>query len=167
MFESWEFSEGPSAWVPIPYIIDWQMKLGDVAQLGEHRLCKPGVGGSSPLVSTGLTWLGSWAQLDGDDSSLSRRGTVEVRHSCSKFITLNARAWGLLPGWCARCYVSEMRGLGECCVASLGRFEGGSPHLRSAEAVSSLSSSWFRPKVKKCADVCKNCRLGQYELRRP
>ena len=25
---------------------------GDVAQLGEHRLCKPGVGGSSPLVST-------------------------------------------------------------------------------------------------------------------
>ena len=26
--------------------------LGDVAQLGEHRLCKPGVGGSSPLVST-------------------------------------------------------------------------------------------------------------------
>ena len=52
MFESWEFSEGPSAWVPIPYIIDWQMELGDVAQLGEHRLCKPGVGGSSPLVST-------------------------------------------------------------------------------------------------------------------
>ncbi len=28
-------------------------RLGDVAQLGEHRLCKPGVGGSSPLVSTG------------------------------------------------------------------------------------------------------------------
>ena len=25
---------------------------GDVAQLGEHGLCKPGVGGSSPLVST-------------------------------------------------------------------------------------------------------------------
>ena len=26
--------------------------LGDVAQLGEHRLCKPGVEGSSPFVST-------------------------------------------------------------------------------------------------------------------
>lgn len=26
---------------------------GDVAQLGEHRLCKPGVVGSSPIVSTG------------------------------------------------------------------------------------------------------------------
>ena len=25
---------------------------GDVAQLGEHRLCKPGVTGSSPVVST-------------------------------------------------------------------------------------------------------------------
>ncbi len=25
---------------------------GDVAQLGEHRLCKPGVEGSSPFVST-------------------------------------------------------------------------------------------------------------------
>ena len=25
---------------------------GDVAQLGEHRLCKAGVRGSSPLVST-------------------------------------------------------------------------------------------------------------------
>ena len=27
-------------------------KFGDVAQLGEHRLCKAGVRGSSPLVST-------------------------------------------------------------------------------------------------------------------
>ena len=27
---------------------------GDVAQLAEHRLCKAGVGGSSPLVSTSL-----------------------------------------------------------------------------------------------------------------
>ncbi len=26
--------------------------LGDVAQLGEHLLCKQGVGGSSPLIST-------------------------------------------------------------------------------------------------------------------
>ncbi len=26
--------------------------FGDVAQLGEHRLCKPGVDGSSPFVST-------------------------------------------------------------------------------------------------------------------
>ena len=25
---------------------------GDVAQLGEHRLCKPGVAGSTPVVST-------------------------------------------------------------------------------------------------------------------
>ena len=28
------------------------MKTGDVAQLGEHRLCKAGVRGSSPLIST-------------------------------------------------------------------------------------------------------------------
>ena len=27
-------------------------RLGDVAQLGEHRLCKPRVEGSSPFVST-------------------------------------------------------------------------------------------------------------------
>ena len=27
-------------------------RLGDVAQLGEHRLCKPGVEGSIPFVST-------------------------------------------------------------------------------------------------------------------
>src|ERR1700687_5381341 len=26
--------------------------VGDVAQLGEHLLCKQGVGGSSPLIST-------------------------------------------------------------------------------------------------------------------
>jgi hypothetical protein len=29
----------------------WAMR-GDVAQLGEHLLCKQGVGGSSPLIST-------------------------------------------------------------------------------------------------------------------
>ena len=37
---------------PLPLLLD---RGGDVAQLGEHRLCKPGVGGSSPLVSTDLT----------------------------------------------------------------------------------------------------------------
>ena len=31
--------------------ISWTC-VGDVAQLGEHRLCKPGVVGSSPFVST-------------------------------------------------------------------------------------------------------------------
>ncbi len=40
-------SEAPfPAKLPVPGF------FGDVAQLGEHRLCKPGVGGSSPLVST-------------------------------------------------------------------------------------------------------------------
>jgi hypothetical protein len=34
-----------------PRLYDW--RLGDVAQLVEHLLCKQGVGGSSPLVSTG------------------------------------------------------------------------------------------------------------------
>ena len=29
-----------------------RLNSGDVAQLGEHRLCKPGVEGSSPFVST-------------------------------------------------------------------------------------------------------------------
>ena len=28
------------------------LPFGDVAQLGEHRLCKPGVAGSIPVVST-------------------------------------------------------------------------------------------------------------------
>ena len=32
--------------------LDGSFKNGDVAQLGEHRLCKAGVRGSSPLVST-------------------------------------------------------------------------------------------------------------------
>ena len=44
-------------------------KRGDVAQLGEHRLCKPGVGGSSPLVSTGRNsgrWLKSKPIISGD-----------------------------------------------------------------------------------------------------
>ena len=34
-----------------------RLNSGDVAQLGEHRLCKPGVVGSSPIVSTGLPRL--------------------------------------------------------------------------------------------------------------
>ena len=35
-----------------PITGDRPVSYGDVAQLGEHGLCKPGVGGSSPLVST-------------------------------------------------------------------------------------------------------------------
>jgi len=34
-------------------------QFGDVAQLGEHRLCKAGVEGSIPFVSTGLTTTAS------------------------------------------------------------------------------------------------------------
>jgi hypothetical protein len=41
---------------PMAYTIDLDAPVkpcfGDVAQLGEHRLCKPGVDGSSPFVST-------------------------------------------------------------------------------------------------------------------
>ncbi len=33
---------------------------GDVAQLEEHRLCKPGVVGSSPIVSTGTSTYQHW-----------------------------------------------------------------------------------------------------------
>ena len=30
--------------------------VGDVAQLGEHLLCKQGVVGSNPIVSTSVCW---------------------------------------------------------------------------------------------------------------
>ena len=30
--------------------------VGDVAQLGEHLLCKRGVVGSNPIVSTSMCW---------------------------------------------------------------------------------------------------------------
>ena len=36
--------------------LDGSFKNGDVAQLGEHRLCKPGVEGSIPFVSTLLVY---------------------------------------------------------------------------------------------------------------
>ena len=39
-----------------------QVTAGDVAQLVEHLLCKQGVGGSSPLVSTNET-TGRWPNL--------------------------------------------------------------------------------------------------------
>lgn len=34
------------------------LSVGDVAQLGEHCLCKAGVAGSTPVVSTGESVLG-------------------------------------------------------------------------------------------------------------
>jgi hypothetical protein len=37
---------------PTTFIVSDGGFLGDVAQLGEHRLCKPGVTGSSPVIST-------------------------------------------------------------------------------------------------------------------
>ena len=33
-------------------------RIGPVAQLGEHLLCKQGVSGSIPLRSKKLTWIG-------------------------------------------------------------------------------------------------------------
>ena len=44
---------------------DRRAKPGDVAQLGEHRLCKARVTGSSPVISTlglstSLTWRDDW-----------------------------------------------------------------------------------------------------------
>jgi hypothetical protein len=36
------------------------LSSGAVAQLVEHRLCKPGVRGSSPLCSTIFFWCGDW-----------------------------------------------------------------------------------------------------------
>ena len=39
------------------YGVDVTQTYGDVAQLGEHCLCKAGVRGSSPLVSTFISYI--------------------------------------------------------------------------------------------------------------
>ena len=50
-------------------------KAGDVAQLGEHLLCKQRVRGSSPLVSTILFWVDALVQ----PADLRDVGAVRVR----------------------------------------------------------------------------------------
>ena len=63
-FKVWRTSRGPAVNKPVSRAEGdgasrrrslehglWAMR-GDVAQLGEHLLCKQGVGGSSPLIST-------------------------------------------------------------------------------------------------------------------
>lgn len=60
----------------------WRTLFGDVAQLGEHRLCKPGVEGSSPFVSTrylsGPALCGLRA-LRGGVASLDPRASLGVQ----------------------------------------------------------------------------------------
>jgi hypothetical protein len=46
--------------------------LGDVAQLVEHLLCKQGVGGSSPLVSTERYPVDALASSEANAIPLSR-----------------------------------------------------------------------------------------------
>jgi hypothetical protein len=48
---------------------------GDVAQLGERRLCKPEVVGSIPIVSTRLSRSGR--EKNGEDELTNRFTTVE------------------------------------------------------------------------------------------
>ena len=49
----------------------WVPGLGGVAQLGEHLLCKQGVIGSIPIVSTIMVclWRWSWIVLFGEQVS--------------------------------------------------------------------------------------------------
>ena len=60
---------------------------GDVAQLGEHRLCKAGVRGSSPLVSTrrpasaGFFYAPS---LTGGASQLPKENTLDTSSRCKQ-----------------------------------------------------------------------------------
>ena len=48
------------------------IKYGGVAQLGEHLLCKQGVRGSIPLISTMVVWRSE------SDRKLSRRPVAQV-----------------------------------------------------------------------------------------
>ena len=50
---------------------------GDVAQSGEHRLCKPGVGGSSPLVSIKLFFSEDLGLAHGCVTLQDSRGSVD------------------------------------------------------------------------------------------
>ena len=50
----------------VPYSLQPSASVfGDVAQLGEHQICILGVGGSSPLVSTGRREKIFMAAIDG------------------------------------------------------------------------------------------------------
>ena len=62
-------------------------KPGDVAQLGEHLLCKQRVRGSSPLVSTILFWVDALVQpADLRDVCAARGGGCE-------YLTCPARSY--------------------------------------------------------------------------
>ena len=52
---------------------------GDVAQLGEHLLCKQRVRGSSPLVSTNIVSLDSF-DLAGDAGAIGAPGSRTREH---------------------------------------------------------------------------------------
>ena len=47
-----EVARGGRRLIRLPSYVLRVAARGDVAQLGEHLLCKQGVGGSSPLIST-------------------------------------------------------------------------------------------------------------------
>jgi hypothetical protein len=97
--------------------------LGDVAQPGEHLLCKQGVGGSSPLVSTrfgrgfGLGFAPWQLQREEDSKRRGKRGLRRQRRR-------RARALGRSPAG------ADRRGLGGAvkgtrayggCLGALGR----------------------------------------------
>ena len=66
---------------------------GDVAQLGEHRLCKAGVRGSSPLVSTRPAKAGLF--LCADHPLLGSGIRALVKKTNTAIPTLcHAQAWG-------------------------------------------------------------------------
>jgi membrane-associated phospholipid phosphatase len=68
-------------------------RLGDVAQLVEHRLCKPGVVGSSPIVSTGS---GSRARPPG--SLVATTGSsFPSGHAVAASVTVVAAVIALFP----------------------------------------------------------------------
>jgi hypothetical protein len=51
---------GPGEWVGDPVVRVGEIQFGGVAQLGEHLLCKQGVVGSIPIVSTRLASPSGW-----------------------------------------------------------------------------------------------------------
>jgi hypothetical protein len=78
---------------------------GDVAQLAEHRLCKAGVGGSSPPVSTVGLGLPAPLRCAGDPTVMLAWGPSPLeppRCGCRRFASgeRSLRSWvGLLASW--------------------------------------------------------------------
>lgn len=72
-----EFSEACSAYSP---------RCGAIAQLGEHRLCKPRVRGSIPLCSTTSFLSQANTRIFHDEKSIAQCGT----HAFGNYILILA-----------------------------------------------------------------------------